>query len=135
MNVHQHGCWPTLGRMSSGGKLLTIALLLACSAFFSVAEIALASSRRLRLRQLADQGDARAEHVLAVQEQPGNYFTVVQVAQNMLSILGGVVGEGALSPLFSAGLEHVLPPSSAGPLAFVLSFGLITSAFILFADL
>ena len=31
------------------------------SAFFSIAEIALAASRRLKLRQLADEGDARAE--------------------------------------------------------------------------
>jgi CBS domain containing-hemolysin-like protein len=121
--------------MGSGGKLLIIALLIACSAFFSIAEIALASSRRLRLRQLADQGDARAERVLAVQEQPGDYFTVVQVGQNMLAILGGVVGEGALSPFFLAAFEGLLPEASARPLAFVLSFAIITSGFILFADL
>jgi CBS domain containing-hemolysin-like protein len=121
--------------MGTGGRLLVIALLIACSGFFSVAEIALASSRRLRLRQLADEGDARAERVLSVQEQPGNYFTVVQVGQNMLAILGGVVGEGALSPLFSAALSRMLAPSSAEAVAFVLSFTLITSGFILFADL
>ncbi len=68
------------------------------SAFFSVAEISLAASRRLRLRQLADEGEARAESVMRMQEQPGDYFTVVQVGQNAVAILGGIVGEGALSP-------------------------------------
>ena len=56
---------------------LLILLLIAASSFFSVAEISLAASRRLRLRQLADEGDARAERVLRMQEQPGDYFTVV----------------------------------------------------------
>ena len=45
-------------------SLLTIAVLIATSAFFSLAEICLAASRRLRLRQMADEGDARAERVL-----------------------------------------------------------------------
>ena len=39
--------------------MLLIGLLIAASAFFSMAEIALAAARRLRLRQLADEGDAR----------------------------------------------------------------------------
>jgi CBS domain containing-hemolysin-like protein len=121
--------------MGTGGKLLIIALLVACSGFLSVDEIAPASSRRLRLRQLADQGDSRAERVLAVQSQPGNYFTVVQVGQNMLAILGGVVGEGVLSPTIGAPLGRVLPPGTAEPVAFVLSFAAITAAFIVFADL
>lgn len=56
---------------------LLIVLLIAASSFFSVAEISLAASRRLRLRQLADEGDVRAERVLRMQEQPGDYFTVV----------------------------------------------------------
>ena len=42
-------------------SLLIIALLIAASAFVAVAEISLAASRRLRLRQMADEGDPRAE--------------------------------------------------------------------------
>ena len=38
-------------------SLLIIAALIATSAFFSLAEISLAASRRLRLRQMADEGD------------------------------------------------------------------------------
>ena len=82
-------------------SLLLIAALIAASAFFSLAEISLAASRRLRLRQMADDGDLRAERVLRVQEQPGHYFTVVQIGLNAVAILGGVVGEGAFSPGFA----------------------------------
>ncbi|MFX8918415.1 CNNM domain-containing protein, partial [Acinetobacter baumannii] len=79
-------------------SLLLIALLIAGSAFFSMAELSLAASRRLNLQQRADAGDARASRVLAVQEHPGDYFTVVQIGVNTVAILAGIVGEGAFTP-------------------------------------
>jgi CBS domain containing-hemolysin-like protein len=121
--------------MSLSQSLLTIALLIALSAFFSMAEISLAASRRLRLRQLADEGDARADRVLRIQEQPGNYFTVVQIGQNAIAILGGIVGEGAFSPYFTRGLELWFSATTAATLGFLSSFFIITSLFIIFADL
>lgn len=116
-------------------SLFIIALLIAASAFFAVAEISLAASRRLRLRQMADEDDPRADKALRMQEQPGDYFTVVQVGQNGIAILGGIVGEGALSGTLASLLTLWLPESTASSLGFVLSFLVITSLFILFADL
>jgi len=116
-------------------SLFVIGLLIAASAFFSMAEIALAAARRLRLRQMADEGDAGAERVLRVQEQPGDYFTVVQIGQNAVAILGGIVGEGALSPHFSGLLALWLSESTAQTAGFLASFAVITSLFILFSDL
>ncbi|MCJ0765060.1 hemolysin family protein [Variovorax terrae] len=116
-------------------SLLVIALLIAASAFFSVAEISLAASRRLRLRQMADDGDARAERVIRIQEQPGHYFTVVQIGLNAVAILGGIVGEGALSPHFTALFGLWLAPARAETAGFLASFLTVTSLFILFADL
>ena len=116
-------------------NLLLILFLIAASAFFSMAEISLAAARRLRLRQMADEGDARAERVMRMQEQPGDYFTVVQVGQNAVAILGGIVGEGALSPHLSALFGLWLSESAAGTAGFLASFILVTSLFILFSDL
>ena len=116
-------------------SLLLIAALIASSAFFSIAEISLAGSRRLKLRQLADEGDTRAERVLQVQEQPGHYFTVVQIGVNTVAILGGIVGEGALTPHYQAGLQLLMAPEQAETLAFALSFASITALFIVLADL
>lgn len=111
-------------------------VLIVTSAFFSVAEISLAASRRLRLRQLADEGDARAALVMKVQEQPGHYFTVVQIGQNAVAILGGIVGEGAMSPLFADLWRWLdLDDGQARTAGFLVSFVLTTSLFILFADL
>ena len=121
--------------MSLTQSLFIIALLIGVSAFFSMAEMSLAASRRLRLHQLADEGDARAAAVLRVQEQPGNYFSVVQIGQNAVAILGGIVGEGAFSPLLSDVLGRWLSADAAADVGFVLSFALVTSLFIVFSDL
>ena len=116
-------------------SLFVIGLLIAASAFFSLSEIALAASRRLRLRQMADDGEPRAERVLRVQEQPGDYFTVVQIGQNAVAILGGIVGEGALSPHFTAFFGLWIGESTAQTAGFFASFLVVTSLFILFSDL
>lgn len=116
-------------------SLLIIALLIAASAFIAVAEISLAASRRLRLRQMADDGDPRAEKAIQLQEQPGDYFTVVQVGQNAIAILGGIVGESTFNAPLTDMLASWLDAATAQSLGSVLSFFVITSLFILFADL
>ncbi|NYT59647.1 HlyC/CorC family transporter [Alcaligenaceae bacterium] len=121
--------------MSLGLSLLLLAALIVVAAFFSVSEIALAASRRLRLKQMADDGDARAEKVLRVQEQPGHYFTVVQIAANALAILGGIVGEGMLSEYATEFFARWMPSTTATTVGFLASFLLITSLFIILTDL
>ena len=116
-------------------SLLIIVLLIALSAFFSLAEITLAASRRLRLRQMADEGDPRAEKVLRVQEQPGHYFTVVQIGLNAVAILGGVVGEGSLSPYFAGFFERWMSVEASANVAFLCSFVIVIAVFLVFADL
>jgi CBS domain containing-hemolysin-like protein len=116
-------------------SLLLISLLILGSAFFSMAEMSVAASRRLNLQQRADAGDARAAQVLAVQAQPGHYFTVVQIGVNTVAILAGIVGEGAFTPHFEAVLKLALAPEPAATLAFFASFSCITASFIVLADL
>ena len=84
---------------------------------------------------MADEGDVRAEHVMRLQEDPGHYFTVVQIGLNAVAILGGVVGEGSLSPYYAALFEHWLGPQGAQRAAFGASFVTITAVFLVFADL
>jgi CBS domain containing-hemolysin-like protein len=121
--------------MALSTSLIAIALLIVASAFLSMAEMSLAASRRLRLRQMADEGDARAARALAVQEQPGHYFTVVQIGLNMIAILGGIVGEGAFTPAFTAFFAHAMPAEAASRVGFLCSFIVVTALFVVLADL
>lgn len=89
-------------------SFLAIAALIVTSAFFSVSEIALAASRKLKLQQLAEAGSEQASKVIALQEQPGHFFTVVQIGLNAVAILGGIIGESALRRCSSYVLVHDL---------------------------
>ena len=117
------------------GDLIGIGLLILISALFAMSEIAIAASRKIKLRVMADEGSANAAAVLKLQEQPGAFFAMIQIALNAIAILGGIVGEQALSPY----VERVLVMVYEGPLlaqiSFIISFFTITSLFILFADL
>jgi hypothetical protein len=113
--------------MDAGTSLLAIAALIGASAFFSMAELSLAAARRQRLRQLADDGDLRAERVLAVQDEPGRYVTVVQIGLNAVAIAGGIVGEGALTPAFTRAAAALLSAEAAETVGFAASFAAVTS--------
>lgn len=51
---------------------------------------------------MADEGNIRAAKVIALQEQPGNFFTVVQIGLNAVAILGGIIGDTAFSRISKA---------------------------------
>jgi CBS domain containing-hemolysin-like protein len=114
---------------------LIILLLIVISAFCSTSEIALAAARKLKLAQLAENGDPRAATVLALQSQPGHFFTTIQIGLNAVAILAGVLGEGAYSPMFTNALQPYFGNATAATLGSVLSFALVTAAFVLLADL
>ena len=116
-------------------QLFIIFLLIAVSAFFSMSEISLAASRKIKLRLMVKGGDANAQRVLALQDNPGSFFTVVQIGLNAVAILGGIVGEQALSPHVAALLQPVYDGPMLATLSFVISFVFVTSLFVLFADL
>ena len=121
--------------MSFFDNAVIILLLIGVSCFFSMSEIALAAGRKIRLRQLSSEGDIRADKVLLLQEQPGNFFTVVQIGLNAVAIMGGIVGESAFTPHIHAFLSSWLEGPWLDKTSFLLSFALVTSLFILIADL
>ncbi|AMO50859.1 Hemolysin, contains CBS domains [Kosakonia oryzendophytica] len=116
-------------------SILVILCLIAVSAFFSLSEISLAASRKIKLKLLADEGSINAQRILKMQENPGTFFTVVQIGLNAVAILGGIVGDAAFSPAFYSLLVRVVSPELAEQLSFIISFSLVTGMFILFADL
>lgn len=116
-------------------SFLIILLLIVTSAFFAISELSLAASRKIKLQQLADEGDKRAEQVLALQKKPGLFFTVVQIGLNAVAILGGIIGDNAFSPALIPLFSQFMPLSTAVTVSFICSFLFVTSLFIVFADL
>lgn len=116
-------------------NLMIITGLLIAAAYFAMSEIALAGSRKLRLTRLAEKGDKRAKMVLSLKENPGSFFSVVQIGINAVAILGGIVGEAAFTRLFSDWFQGFVPPNALESVAFSAAFVTVTLLFIIFADL
>ncbi|MGP4713718.1 MULTISPECIES: polyamine export protein PaeA [unclassified Psychrobacter] len=105
-----------------------ILLLIILAALVSSSEMAIASARKIKLQVMAKEGEVRALDVLNMQEHSGSFITVVQVVLNAVAILAGAIGESAISSYLQILLGHET-------LASIVSFVLVTSIFILFADL
>lgn len=123
--------------MSLEMNFFILILLIGVSSIFSMAEIALAASKKIKLKILADDGNTNAQKILNLQENPGNYFTAVQIGINAVAILAGIVGDGFLNPYIVKVLERYFPVFGVtnGRIASFLSFLFVTSCFIEFADL
>jgi putative hemolysin len=121
---------------SVGTELLVIGLLLLANGLFAMAEIAVISSRKARLKKLADDGNARARAALALAESPTRFLSVVQVGMTLCSIAAGAVGGATLADQFAVRLEQVpaLAPYSH-IVAFVLVAGSITFVTLLAGEL
>ncbi len=117
-------------------SILVILCLIAVSAFFDIGD-PLAASRKIKLKLLADDGNVNAQRVLKMQENPGTFFTVVQIGLNAVAILGGIVGDAAFSPAFHSLLSQYMSAELSGAIElYIISlYPRSPSLFILFADL
>lgn len=112
-----------------------ICVLIIISAFFSISEIALAAAHKLKLEQLSADGDKRAQLVLQLQEQPGHFFTVVQIGVNAAAIIAGTIAEQQFSPQLTSFFGQWMSYDSAYTLGLILAVICMTSLFVLLADL
>ena len=110
-------------------------MLIAGAGFLSLTEIALAGARKVKLKILAESGDERAQKVLDLQEQSADFFAASQIGLNAVAILGGILGEAAFRPYIVNFVNRIYQGPWTENIGFILSFSLVTSLFILFADL
>ena len=121
--------------MSLFQNIVIIVILIAGAGFLSLTEIALAGARKVKLKILAESGDERAQKVLDLQQNSADFFAASQIGLNAVAILGGILGEGAFRPYFLEFVSRFYVGNWTETISFVLSFTLVTSLFILFADL
>ncbi|MBP7793986.1 MAG: HlyC/CorC family transporter [Acinetobacter sp.] len=121
--------------MSLFQNILIIIVLIAGAGFLSLTEIALAGARKVKLKILAESGEDRAQKVLDLQENSADFFAASQIGLNAVAILGGILGEGAFRPYILSFVNGFYSGPWAETISFTLSFTLVTSLFILFADL
>lgn len=88
-------------------EVLIICLLLAANGVFAMAEIAMVSARKTRLRSMAQKGDARARVALEMAESPNRFLSTVQIGITMVGIFAGALGGATVAEHISGWLEPV----------------------------
>ncbi|MCY3013433.1 MAG: hemolysin family protein [Planctomycetota bacterium] len=94
-------------------SLLVLVLILA-NGFFSGAEMAIVASRRGRLRQMADAGDAAARTALDLASSPDRFLPTVQIGITLVGTLAAAYGGDRLVSHLADWLGSILPPGMAG---------------------
>lgn len=83
-----------------------LGLLLVANGIFAMAEIALVSSRKSRLADLADDGDARAKLAVRLVELPSRFLSTVQIGVTLCSIITGAYSAETVARVFSDWLSQ-----------------------------
>ena len=117
-------------------EVLMILLLILVNGLFSLAEFALVSARKIRLQQLADQGEEKAKIALEVAREPGEFLSTVQIGITLVGILAGAFGGATLSRVLAERLSEIpaLAPVSQG-LALVIVVLVITLLTLVLGEL
>jgi putative hemolysin len=78
-------------------EILIIFVLIIANGVFSMSEMAIVSARKVRLQQLANQGDTKARVALKLAESPNNFLSTVQVGITLIGILTGAFGGATIA--------------------------------------
>ncbi|WP_353932855.1 hemolysin family protein [Okeanomitos corallinicola TIOX110] len=78
-------------------EILIILGLIFANGVFSMSEMAIVSARKVRLQQLANQGNLNAQAALQLAESPNHFLSLVQVGITLINILNGVFGGATIA--------------------------------------
>ena len=117
-------------------ELLIVVALIALNAYFALSEMALMTSRKLRLKQMAEHSrGARAALLLA--QQPDRLLSTVQIGITLIGVLTGVFGGDAIGLQIAQWLDRIWPAAReyAQPIGIGTAVGMITAGSVIFGEL
>jgi len=115
---------------------LIILLLIVLNGVFAMAEIAVVSANKLRLRQKAEAGVPAAKRALTLAEHPNTFLSTTQIGITLVGVFSGAFGGATLSGPLARVLERVpFLEGIADPLAFGFVVVLITYVSLVVGEL
>ena len=122
--------------MSPTIEILIVLLLIFANGLFVMSELAIVSARKVRLQNLANQGNARARIAWELASSPNQFLATVQIGITLLAILSGAFGESVITkrliPIF--GLIPWLAPYSEA-ISLVIAVLIITYLTLIIGEL
>ena len=102
---------------------LIIILLIIANGIFAMSEIAVVSSRKSRLQQMADEGDQGAKTALDLANMPNEFLSTIQIGITLVGTLAGAFGGATIAEELSMALKGTFP--SIAPYNQIFSIGIV----------
>ncbi len=118
-------------------ELSIVCLLILLNGFFAMSEMAVITSRKTRLKQLA-QDSKGAKAALKLAEHPERFLSTVQVGITLIPYLNGIVGGEAFGSALGVWLDNTIPalaPASAMTIGTVIVAVIVTFVTIVIGEL
>jgi putative hemolysin len=90
-------------------EILIVLLLILLNGLFAMAELAIVSARRARLKHAANHGDRGAKAALELAEHPGRFLSTVQIGITLIGVLAGAFGGATISESLAVWLASAYP--------------------------
>jgi putative hemolysin len=88
-------------------EIVVVLLLIVFNGILAMSEMAIVSSRRIRLEQQAASGSAGARAALELVDEPNRFLSTVQIGITMVGVLAGAFGGATLSHYLAAVLDDL----------------------------
>ena len=88
-----------------GLQILLLVILIAVNAFFAMAEMAIISTNKAHVKNLAENGNKKAKNLLSLMEQPNRFLSVIQVCITFAGFLQSAVAARGIAEQFGDQLE------------------------------
>jgi putative hemolysin len=123
--------------MSSGmSEMLIILLLILGNGMLAMSEIAIVTSRKVRLQQQVEKGNVRAGIALDLANTPGRFLSTIQIGITLIGILAGVYGGATIAINLEASLREVSALSLyARPISIALVVVVVTYLTLILGEL
>jgi putative hemolysin len=117
-------------------EIVVILVLVAVNSVFVAAEIALVTVRRSRIRQLSDEGDARARRVARMTERPGPLLATIQLGITFVGFLAAAFAGASIAQHLADALRAITPlATSADVIALLIVTLVVSLVSIIFGEL
>ncbi len=113
-------------------ELLILVLLILLNGVFALSEMAIVSSRKPRLKAMADRGNPGAKTALRLLEDPSKMLSTVQIGITGIGVIAGAYGATSLADDLTPWVASIHP--ALVPQASAIAFGLVI-AFTTFLSL
>jgi putative hemolysin len=115
---------------------LILLALIGFNGVFALSEMAIVSSRKARLQQFAEAGNAGAAAALNLANEPAHFLSTIQVGITVIGILNGALGEAAFAaPLAATLREYRFIGPYADGVALAVVVGAITVISVVIGEL